>query len=175
MLTSSYDVHLGSSDRLRSVRLVRKPEPRLGVDLGLVGRIGVAQNREQVSLSVHDRGNLAPAHALLWRGLAGLNPESGTFGLGLGDPAGDARGIGSGVESCPVLGELPVTRDQPKRSCRSPASTRARWAPSGNACDQAAYGSTTGASRLTSRTFPAPPATEGRLPDLVSSGRSWAR
>ena len=86
-------------------------QAQLGVYLGLVGGIGVAQHAEQARQVRNDGCELIAAHRLdRLPGCGGLLGRLvlGTFGFGLGDPVGDGGGVGAGVECGPVLGEPAV-------------------------------------------------------------------
>ncbi|WP_406083612.1 hypothetical protein OHA01_02295 [Micromonospora zamorensis] len=77
--------------------LVGQPETELPVD---VGRVGVAEHGGDVAERVHQGCDFCSAHPA--RGGARVCGEvcfrAGAFSLGLRDPAGDHRRVGSGVE-----------------------------------------------------------------------------
>jgi hypothetical protein len=94
----SFSVH-----RLR-LRVVRQPQAELAVDLGLVGGVSVAEHCDDVLEGPDQRGDLCVGHPAWCGGLRRVQIVFGPcpFGLRLGDPAADDRGVGSGVEGCPV-------------------------------------------------------------------------
>ena len=94
--------------RLR-VRVVGQAQPKLPVDLGLVGRVGSRKGGDNIAERSYEFADLLGGHALRTVGVAGGCAEdslgSGAFGLGLGDPTGDHGRVGAGVEGLAV----PVT------------------------------------------------------------------
>jgi hypothetical protein len=54
------DARLGADCPI--LRLVDEPQPKLGVDLGLVGGLGIAQHRQQVGQRGYNGCDLVPAH-----------------------------------------------------------------------------------------------------------------
>jgi len=81
-------------------------EAKLTEDLGLVVRVGVAQDACDVGELVDDGPDLCLGHALAGsgRGLAQAGLIPGPFGFGFGDPRGDRGGTCSGVEGGVLLG-----------------------------------------------------------------------
>ncbi len=92
--------------------VVGQLQAELAVDLGLVGGVGVAEDREEPAEAVDKIFDLLSGEAgPWWFGLASAvegGDGGGTFGLHLGDPAGDDDRVGAGFEGGPVAGEFAV-------------------------------------------------------------------
>ncbi|WP_412749702.1 hypothetical protein [Krasilnikovia sp. M28-CT-15] len=89
--------------------LVGQPQADLAVQLGLVGRVSVAEQPEQVGERVGDGVELVACHPLRWR-LGEAEPGLGASleGGGLADPAGDECRVATGVERRLVATDLGV-------------------------------------------------------------------
>jgi hypothetical protein len=88
--------------------LVGQAQAELLVDLGFVGGVGLVQDGGQAAEAADERGDLFAGQPgfVAFGDLAEFGFGFESFGLGLGDPAGDQRGVGAGLESGPVAGEL---------------------------------------------------------------------
>lgn len=89
------EIHCGAH-RLR-FWLVGEPEPELSVDLGLVGRVGVAEHGGDVAECRYQVRDFWSGHPA--RTVANVRAEicfgAGAFGLGLGDPFGNHHRSGN--------------------------------------------------------------------------------
>ena len=108
-----------SAHRLR-FSLVSESQAELPIDLGFVGGVGVANHAGDVAERSHEVRDLRSAHPA--RAGARLRVKisfgSSAFGLGLGDPAGDHRGVCTGVEGGAVPLQLGVAVRDDGLGCR---------------------------------------------------------
>lgn len=87
---------------------VGQPQSEPGVHLGLVLRVRLIEDLDQVPQRGHDRFDLLGRHPGPAAAVTELGLGHGPLGLRLGDPLGDQRGVGSRFEGGAVLGELAV-------------------------------------------------------------------
>lgn len=94
-----------------TLRVEGEPQPELGVDLGLIGRISPFQGRHDVTELRDEAGDLLLAHPVA--SLGPLQSDLGVqpFALHLSDPLPNDDWVDAGVERGPVLRESVVAAE----------------------------------------------------------------
>jgi hypothetical protein len=92
----------------------REPQAELPVDLGLVCKAGVAEDRERVAEGGDEVGDLVAGEPVRRRPAVAVSVEVGVgvvaFGGGGGDPAGDDSGVGACFEGGAVAAQFVLRR-----------------------------------------------------------------
>jgi hypothetical protein len=78
------------------------------VDLGPVGRVGLAEHDDDVAEAGDEFADLILGHAVdwSWRGLVEQGQSAAAVGFDLSDSAGDDGGLGAGFQRRAVAGEF---------------------------------------------------------------------
>jgi hypothetical protein len=102
-------VRAGLGDHNSSAVIEGHSDTKLGVDLGLVLRVGVAKHCRDVTEAHDQLASLVLGELLGRLGTAKLYLRRQPLALDLRHPPSDDHGIGTSVEGCSVLGEPSVT------------------------------------------------------------------